>query len=204
MKGFQQKNESHNSQKQWNFVNYVNKEISCKTANAIVNMAVLYHVDVVVMEHLDIKGKKRGSKAQCLSLWRKRAITNMVEHGVHRFGIGFSTVNPRNTSKLAFDGSGNVVRDAANKSLCTFTTGKRYCSDLSASYNIGARYFVREIIKSLPVKARSEVMAKVPSLTKRTNCTLSSLIRLSKCEECSSLFVPQSVPYLKQEVLRAV
>ena len=129
MKGFQQKNESHNSQKQWNFVNYVNKEISCKTANAIVNMAVLYHVNVVVMEHLDIKGKKHGDKAQRLSLWRKRDIAEMVEHGVHRFGIGFSTVNPRNTSKLAFDGSSEVTRNKENQSLCTFASGKQYCSD---------------------------------------------------------------------------
>lgn len=63
--------------------------------------------------------------------------------------------------------------------MCTFETGKRYHCDLSASYNIGARYFIREILKSLPVKARLGIEAKVPQCTKRTTCTLSTLLSLN-------------------------
>ena len=40
-----------------------------------------------------------------------------------------------------------VTWDEQNHSLCIFQNGKRYHCDLSASYNIGTRYFVREIFK---------------------------------------------------------
>lgn len=47
--------------------------------------------------------------------------------------------------------------------------------DLSASYNIGARYFIRELLKSLPATEESRVKAKVPDVGRRTSCTLSTL-----------------------------
>ena len=62
--------------------------------------------------------------------------------------------------------------------LCVFKSGKQYNCDLSASYNIGARYFIREIQKSLPETERSVVEAKVPDIQRRTSCTLSTLINL--------------------------
>jgi hypothetical protein len=83
-----------------------------------------------------------------------------------------------NTSRLAYDGTGTVIRDPGNHSLCVFQTGKRYNCDLSASYNIGARYFIREILKPLPEKLRFDYEAKVPHLQDRTSYTLSSLIKL--------------------------
>lgn len=73
---------------------------------------------------------------------------------------------------------GEVARDKDNASLCTFASGKRYNCDLSASYNIGARYFIRELLKPLPETARRLLEAKVPSTAKRTTCTLSTLIDL--------------------------
>ena len=57
--------------------------------------------------------------------------------------------------------------------------GKIYNCDLSASYNIGARYFIREILKTLPVKDRQRIEAKVPGCAKRSTCTLSTLISLN-------------------------
>ena len=48
--------------------------------------------------------------------------------------------------------------------------------DLNASYNIGARYFIREIERSMPETAWLGVRAKVPGLSRRSTCTLSSLI----------------------------
>ncbi|MCL2814052.1 MAG: transposase [Oscillospiraceae bacterium] len=72
-----------------------------------------------------------------------------------------------------------MARDEGNYSMCTFATGKRYHCDLSASYNIGARYYIREIMKSLPVTVGLAVEAKVPRLARRTTCVLSDLISLN-------------------------
>ena len=84
-----------------------------------------------------------------------------------------------NTSRLAYDGSGAVTRDWENHSLCTFQTGKRYNCDLSASYNIGARYFIRELLKPLPATERSLLEAKVPAVKRRTSCVYADLRELS-------------------------
>ncbi|MBQ6635934.1 MAG: transposase, partial [Lachnospiraceae bacterium] len=59
------------------------------------------------------------------------------------------------------------------------STGKVYNCDLNASYNIGARYFIRELIKPLPATAKQRLEAEVPSVSKRSTCTLSTLISLS-------------------------
>ena len=136
------------------------------------------------MEKLDLRGQKRGSKRQRLHHWRVQYVQQMVEHKAHRNKMRISRVNAWNTSRLAFDGSGVVTRDAENYSLCTFTTGKRYHCDLSASYNIGARYFVREIFKTLTATQGQRIAAKVPECVKRSTCTLSSLIRMH-AELCS-------------------
>ena len=49
----------------------------------------------------------------------------------------------------------------------------------NATYNIGARYFVRAITKSLSATVRQLLEAKVPSAVKRSTCTLSTLISLN-------------------------
>ena len=175
----QQQHGNYKARKAWIFANHTNRHISEMTANAIIECALEYHVDVIVLEHLDMKGKKQGSKRQRLQLWRKQAVQAMVTHKAHREGIRISRVNPKYTSALAFDGSGFVHRHKNNYSLCTFQTGKAYHTDLNAAYNIGARYYVREIIKSLPERDRLEIQAKVPELSRRSTCTLSSLINLN-------------------------
>jgi hypothetical protein len=58
----------------WEYANNVNKNMSNKTAQAIVELANLYCSDVIVFEHLDMQGKKKGSKRQRLHMWRKKAI----------------------------------------------------------------------------------------------------------------------------------
>ena len=62
--------------------------------------------------------------------------------------------------------------------FCTFKTGKRYEADLSASYNIGGRYLIRELLKACPGTEASEARAKVPGLSARAICTLSTYISL--------------------------
>ena len=171
----------------WKHVNDLNTDISRKTAKEIIDFAVLYNADVIVFEHLDTQGKKKGKGKQKLALWRKQEIQKLVEHRAHILGMRISRICAWNTSKLAFDGSGKVERgtyiqngvEKYNYSICTFPNGKQYHCDLNASYNIGARYFIRELLKS------DSVMRRLPSQTKDsdygtgTTRTLSTLIRLN-------------------------
>ena len=169
----------------WAAAKGINDDIAVKTAEFIVKTAVLYDVDVIVMEHLDVRGKKRGPKKQRLHHWRAMYVQSMVVQKAHRERIRVSTVCAWNTSRLAFDGSGRVKRGRKSEktngvySVCEFSTGKVYNCDLNASYNIGARYFIREIVKSLPATAKQRLEAEVPSAVKRSTCTLSTLISLS-------------------------
>ena len=91
-----------------------------------------------------------------------------------------STVNPAGTSKYAFDGSGEVKRDNTNYSICTFASGKRYNSDLSASYNIAARYIVRSIIKPLDENSRLDLETKASLSLSGTKVTYHTLMELLK------------------------
>lgn len=165
----------------WAKTRGVNAYISVKTARFIVDTAMMFGVDTIVMEVLDLKGRKRGSKKQRLSLWRAKYVQSLVEVKAHRAGIRISRVCAWNTSRLAFDGSGRVLRGGEtakvgnNYSLCEFPNGKVYNCDLNASYNIGARYYIREILRNQSERTRLALTAKVPSLARRSTCTLSDL-----------------------------
>ena len=164
----------------WARAKGINQDITVKTAKFIIEIAERYHADVIVFEHLEVRGKKRGSKKQKLHHWKCQEVQKIVTDKVHRLGIRISHVCAWGTSSLAYDGSGKVVeRDKKNYSLCTFATGKRYHCDLSSTYNIGARYYIREILKSLPETERLVTEAKVPACTKRSTCTYSTLINLN-------------------------
>jgi len=180
--GRQKKAQQQGSRKtpvKWKHVNDMNLDISRKTATAILAFAVLHAADVIVFEHLDTQGRKRGSKKQRLALWRKQEIQRITEHRAHKNGMRISRVCAWGTSRLAFDGSGSVERASGNFSLCVFPSGKRYHCDLSASYNIGARYFIRELLKSEPAMARLPDGAKALRYGTGTTRTLSTLIRLN-------------------------
>ena len=160
----------------WAYVKRLNEDRAKKISAAIVEFASQHSVDAIVMEHLDFKGcRKRGSKAQRLSMWNHGIIREKVEQKAHLLGIRIATICAWKTSALAFDGRGSVTREDNNHALAMFTTGKRYNCDLSASYNIGARYFIRELLKSLPATEESRVKAKVPDAGRRTSWTLSTL-----------------------------
>ena len=123
---------------------------------------------------------------QKISLWRHRDINKKVERFAHREGMHYSRVCAKNTSKFAFDGSGVVLRGnkVNNKTpydICKFQNGKLYNCDLNASYNIGARYFIRKLMKSTNESLWSLVVAKVPQLRARMLCTLDSLIKANEC-----------------------
>ena len=162
----------------WAYTKRLNTELGRKIAGAVAAYAEENHADVIVFEYLEMQGKISGKNKQKLHLWRKREIQKRCGHQAHRKGIRVSRVCAWNTSRLAYDGSGQVLRDPKNHSLCTFQTGKRYNCDLSASYNIGARYFIRELLKPLPATERSLLEAKVPSVKRRTSCTYADLREL--------------------------
>ena len=162
----------------WARANGISDDVAVKTAAFIMQVATTYNADVIVFEALNTRGRKQFMK-QRLHHWRAQYIQAMVATKAHRLGMRISRVCAAGTSKYAFDGSGEVTRGInGNYSLCKFKTGKIYNCDLSASYNIGARYFVREIYKSLPETAKSRIAAKVPECAKRTTCTLATLINL--------------------------
>ena len=175
---FQREHGSAQVKSRWAYAKRLNTELGRKIAGAVTGYAEENHADVIVFEYLEIKGKISGRKKQKLHLWRKRDIQKRCEHQAHRRGMRISRICAWNTSRLACDGSGTVVRDPGNHSLCTFQNGKRYNCDLSASYNIGARYFIRELLKPLPATERSLLEAKVPSVKRRISCVYADLREL--------------------------
>lgn len=183
IKKVQQKYGSNNTTKLWRYAKFHNEELARKIANAITNTAIKYDCDVIVFEYLNIKGKKKGSKKQKLQMWKKNTIQKITEHKAHKSGIRISHICAWGTSKLAFDGSGKVLRgkdaDLGTYELCKFSNGKVYNCDLSASYNIGARYFIREIQKTMSVRIWSDIVAKVPECQKRTQCTYNTLLAIN-------------------------
>ena len=178
-----QRHGNHKTPRLWARTKGINQDIATKTANYIMDVAVLYNADVIVFEHLDRNGKVRGSKKQRLKLWRSQEVQSIVTNKAHRLGMQISRICAWGTSKLAYDGSGTVLRGKDGGfntyELCKFRNGKTYNCDLSASYNIGARYFIREILKSLDESSRLLIEAKIPQCSKRSTCTFSTLISLN-------------------------
>lgn len=178
-----QQHGNRHTPKLWAAAKGINDRIAVKTAQFIMDVAIRNNADVIVFEHLDRKGRKTGSKKQRLHMWRSQYVQRMVADKAHRTGMHVSHICAWGTSRFAYDGSGRVLRGReagfSTNELCLFQSQKTYNCDLSASYNIGARYFIRELLKSLPVTARLGVEAKVPQCTRRSTCTLSTLISLN-------------------------
>ncbi len=165
-------------------INSCQDRIEKYVVNEIINIAKDNKVNVIVLEYLSLHFKAKGSYKEKLHLWRKKAIFNRLAHKAHLNKIRYSSVLARNTSKLAFDGSDVVIRDKKNYSLSYFQNGKQYNCDLNASYNIAARYYIREILNKIKtldknISLRSVLEAKVPTIFERTNNTLSDLINLN-------------------------
>jgi IS605 OrfB family transposase len=166
----------------WRVIKNIEKQIVQDTADRIVEFAVKHNADVIVFENLgrmkqpkDFYGAKKLRFK--LHFWAKQAIVRKTLQQAHFFGIRIAKVLAKGTSKYAFDGSGEVERNA-KRDLCRFTTNKHYHSDLNASYNIAARFFIKFFLKPLPEMVRLQLQAKVPETAARHQQTLSSLIRL--------------------------
>jgi IS605 OrfB family transposase len=172
----QRKTELSEKPNYWRKINNLQKYISQNTVDEIIKFALEIGATKVVFEHLG-KIKGRGNLRQKLQFWRKNLIQEKTIEKAHYFGLRVSRVLARGTSKYAFDGSGEVKRNS-KKDIASFQNDKNYHADLSASYNIASRYFIREILKPLSEMKRLQVEAKVPFLADRSRHTLSSLISL--------------------------
>lgn len=129
---------------------HINLQISKTVTQGIVEFALKHNVKVIVFEDLEgwkAKAGKKGSlQKQKFHLWCHRKIVELVTNRWTELGGKMIFVNPKYTSAYAYDGSGRVRRDQTNYSLCRFKTGKKYHSDLNASYNIAARYWYAVIM----------------------------------------------------------
>jgi IS605 OrfB family transposase len=126
----------------WAVANGINDDIAVKTARFIVGCAEEFGADVIVFEHLDTSGKKKGSKKQRLHLWKAKYVQAMTESKAHRIGIRISRVCAWGTSRLAYDGSGKV-KDGISK----LSSGATKLADGMDKYN-------KDGIKSLTTVVR--------------------------------------------------
>ena len=94
----------------WRYAVRCSAELSTKTAAAIVSFAQENHADVIVFEHLDMKGKIRGKRRMRLHMWKKRGVQETSAHMAHRKGMRIARVCAWKTSALAYDGSGKVYQ----------------------------------------------------------------------------------------------
>ena len=175
-----QKRGSRHNKTLWRKVSGISQDIADKTVKAILDFGNEHGVDVFVLEYLDFKGKNAVKRAH---FWRYKRIYKVLTQRAHQYGLRIARVNARNTSRLAFDGSGwskrgREITPETPYAEMRFTTGKTYNADLNASYNIGARYFIRHILKTVTATQRLALEAKVPQVAKRSTCTLSDLINL--------------------------
>ena len=175
-----QKRGSRHNKTLWRKVSGISQDIADKTVKAILDFGNDHGVDVFVLEYLDFKGKNAVKRAH---FWRYKRIYKVLAQRAHQYGLRIARVNARNTSRLAFDGSGwskrgREITPETPYALMEFPNGKTYNADLNASYNIGARYFIRHLLKTITATQRLALEAKVPQVAKRSTCALSDLINL--------------------------
>jgi IS605 OrfB family transposase len=159
----------------------INRQIAQTVSTAIIELALGNGVSVVVFEDLSNWKAKGGNRCslqkQRFHQWCKDLIVELAIQKFSELGGRVVKVNAKYTSAYAFDGSGLVKRSNKNYSQATFGNGKRYNADLSASYNIGARYWYGLLTNSAITRVWE---GRSSSHTQRTPVTLSSLWKLSQ------------------------
>lgn len=175
-----QKRGARHNKRLWRSVAGISQDITDKTVRAILDFGNEHGVDAFVLEYLDFKGKNIVKRAH---FWRYKRIYKVLAQRAHQYGLRIARVNAQYTSRLAFDGSGwskrgREITPETPYAEMQFPSGKIYNADLNASYNIGARYFIRHLLKTVTVTQRLALEAKVPQVAKRSTCTLSDLINL--------------------------
>ncbi|VEP12092.1 transposase [Hyella patelloides LEGE 07179] len=158
--------------------NNINREIGQKVSSRLVKIARQYGVKYIVFEYLKgwrpKGGKKRSTLKQRFHGWLHRRIVNLTEMKWSELGGKVVFVNPRGTSSHAYDGSGKLRRNQENYEIAVFASGKQYNCDLSASYNIGARF----IYQLMSRNGSQDKKGQNSCLSPRSRVTLSMLWRL--------------------------
>jgi IS605 OrfB family transposase len=123
----------------------INKQIAHIVSKRIVMIAQQFNAKTIVFERLKGWKPRAGRKGTTLRQrfhgWLHRMTANFTEQKFREIGGTVAYVLPKYTSAYAYDGSGKTKRPNHNKALAYFTSGKCYNADLSAAYNIAARYF---------------------------------------------------------------
>tara|TARA_Y100001973_G_C5194020_1_gene332952 strand:- start:886 stop:2205 length:1320 start_codon:yes stop_codon:yes gene_type:complete len=119
----------------------------------IVDMAVDFQCDAIVLENLKYWRPKAGRKGSVMKMrfhtWFKSALSDRIKSKAAEQGVRTLDIYARGTSSHAYDGSGEVKRDKGSYANAQFKTGKRYNADLNAAYNIAARGIVNLYYPSL-------------------------------------------------------
>lgn len=178
----------------WRYEDNYNTALSIYTAHEIIMFALQYGAECIVLENLDsLKGRIRGRTRRVrVHLWRKKEVIRRTQELAHRFGMRYETVNPYNTSALAYDGSGRIKRDPKDTSKATFKDGRSVPADLNGAINIGSRFFVRQISNEMDAKlasadsdtretrkAKEAIAARLNAIrgySARTQCTRKTLL----------------------------
>ena len=98
-----QKQGSSHNKTLWRKVAGISQDIADKTARVVFEFGQTHGVDAYVLEYLDFKGKNAVKRAH---FWRYKRIYKVLMNKAHQYGLRVARVNARNTSRLAFDGSG--------------------------------------------------------------------------------------------------
>ena len=128
----------------------INVNIAHQISRKIVNFAINNGAGVIVFEQLKgwrpTGGRKRSNLRQRFHGWLHRRLVLLTEQKFSEVGGKIEKVLASGTSSWgAYDGSGKVKRSKSNYSKATFRSGKQYNADLSASYNIAARYIAYKL-----------------------------------------------------------
>ncbi|MBK4732876.1 IS200/IS605 family accessory protein TnpB-related protein [Oxynema sp. CENA135] len=127
----------------------INANIAQQVSRQIVNFALEHGASTIVFENLKgwrpKGGMKRSNLKQRFHGWLHRRLVLLTQEKFQEVGGKTEYVYARGTSSWAFDGSGKVRRSKTQYELATFANGKRYNADLSASYNIAARYLAYKL-----------------------------------------------------------
>ncbi|MEO0309655.1 MAG: transposase, partial [Gloeomargarita sp. DG02_3_bins_56] len=157
----------------------INANIAQQVSRRIVNFALEHGASTIVFEHLKgwrpKGGRKRSSLKQKFHGWLHRRLVMLTEQKFQEEGGKVVYVSPKGTSSWAYDGSGKVQRSKTQYELATFANGgKQYSADLSASYNIAARYLAYKL-KLTHRKDGQVAKGKSSCATPRMPVTLSLL-----------------------------
>jgi IS605 OrfB family transposase len=114
----------------------------------LVSWAQSHGASVIVFENLKNwrpKGGKKGSTLrQRFHGWLKSRLVQLTVDKFQELGGFVEFVFPRGTSSYAYDGSARVLLDQKNYQEATCASGKKYNADLNASYNIAARFWLKQ------------------------------------------------------------